>query len=87
MAASGLGTNPNANIPDYECVDVNTKPFHIGSFRTEWLNRLKPSDYSYQREDEDMFDANFAKEMGCSAETMKDLKSICRYAKRPLHVC
>lgn len=78
MAASGLLKDPNTNIPDYEYVNVNTKPFHIGSFRNEWLNRLKPSDYSYQQEDEDTFDANFAEKMGISAETMTTLKSICR---------
>lgn len=78
MAASKCSTDPNTNIPDYEYTDVNTHIFHIGSFRNEWLNRLKPSNYSYQQEDEDTFDANFAKEMGISAETMTDLKSICR---------
>ncbi|XP_040892478.1 snRNA-activating protein complex subunit 3 [Toxotes jaculatrix] len=77
MAASKLSTETSTNIPDYEYTDVNTKPFHIGSFRNEWLKRLKPNDCSYQQEDEDTFDANFAKEMGIGAETMADLKSIC----------
>ncbi|XP_069545446.1 snRNA-activating protein complex subunit 3 [Brachyistius frenatus] len=77
MAASEQSTDPNANIPDYEYTDVNTKPFHIGSFRTEWLNRLNPSSYSYQQEDGDTFDANFAKDMGIGAETMAELKSVC----------
>ncbi|KAM3622871.1 uncharacterized protein V6R79_004167 [Siganus canaliculatus] len=75
MAASQYNADPN--IPEYEYVDVNTKPFHVGSFRNEWLRRLKPSDYSYQQEDEDAFDANFVKEFGVSDETMADLKSIC----------
>ncbi|XP_049427718.1 snRNA-activating protein complex subunit 3 [Epinephelus fuscoguttatus] len=78
MAASSKpSTDPNTNIPDYEHADVNSKVFHIGSFRDEWLKRLKPSNFSYQQEDEDTFIANFAKEMGISAETMADLKSIC----------
>ncbi|XP_070779614.1 snRNA-activating protein complex subunit 3 [Enoplosus armatus] len=77
MAASKLSTDPNTNIPDYEYTDVNTKPFHIGSFRHEWLNRLSPSHYSYQPEDEDTFDANFAKQMGVGAATMAELKTIC----------
>lgn len=81
MAESSTSTN--TNVPDYEYIDVNTKPFHIGSFRNEWLKRLKPSDYSYKEEDESSFDANFAKEMGISAETMADLKSICRYSHQP----
>ncbi|XP_070835649.1 snRNA-activating protein complex subunit 3 [Chaetodon trifascialis] len=75
MAASKLSSDKN--IPDYEYIDVNTKPFHFGSFRDEWLKRLKRSDYSYQEEDEHAFDANFAKDLGVDAETMADLKSIC----------
>ncbi|CAG11465.1 unnamed protein product [Tetraodon nigroviridis] len=77
MAASRRSTDPNPNVPEYEYQDVNTKPFHIGSFRAEWLKRLKPSDYSYQVEDEDTFDAKFAQELGVNAETMMELKSIC----------
>lgn len=80
MAASRPISAPTTNIPDYEYADVNTKPFHIGSFRNEWLLRLKPSDYSYQVEDEDTFDATFAEEMGISEETVKDLRSICRWS-------
>ncbi|XP_068445295.1 snRNA-activating protein complex subunit 3 isoform X2 [Clinocottus analis] len=82
MAAPESSTDPNKNIPEFEYIGVNTNAFHIGSFRSEWLNRLKPSDYSYQREDEDTFDANFAKETGISAETLADLKSICRQRKK-----
>uniref|UniRef100_UPI0037E81E89 snRNA-activating protein complex subunit 3 n=1 Tax=Semicossyphus pulcher TaxID=241346 RepID=UPI0037E81E89 len=77
MAASKLSTDHNTNIPDYEYTDVNTKPFHIGSFRNEWLNRLKPSDFSFRQEDDDTFDANFARDMQVDAETMSELKSIC----------
>ncbi|XP_061573683.1 snRNA-activating protein complex subunit 3 [Cololabis saira] len=77
MAATKRSTDRNKNIPEYEYADVNTKPFHVGSFRDEWLARLKPRDYSYQQEDEDTFDANFSAEMGISAETMADLKSVC----------
>lgn len=78
MAASKPAKETFSNIPDYECTDVNTKPFHIGSFRNEWLKRLKPSDFSFQREDEETFDANFARETGVDAETMAEVKSICR---------
>ncbi|XP_059207316.1 snRNA-activating protein complex subunit 3 [Centropristis striata] len=72
-----MATEPNSNIPDHEYTDINTKVFHIGSFRKEWLKTLKPSYYSYQQDDESTFNANFAKEMGVSAETMADIKSIC----------
>lgn len=68
----------NSSIPDYELVDVNSKAFHLASFREEWLSRLEPRDYSFHQVDEDTFDANFMKEVGVSAETMRDLKSICR---------
>lgn len=78
MAASEQTTDPNVNVPEYEYPDVNTKPFHIGSFKKEWLSRLKPSDYSYEEADEDAFLANFAEEMGVGAETMADLKTVCR---------
>lgn len=78
MAASRRSSDPSTNIPDYEYQDVNTKAFHVGSFRTEWLNRLKPSDYSFQAEDEDAFDAKFAQELGVNAETMMELKSVCK---------
>ncbi|XP_071768551.1 snRNA-activating protein complex subunit 3 [Centroberyx gerrardi] len=77
MAASSSSTDRNPNIPDYEYIDVNTKPFHIGSFRNAWLEKLKPSTYSYEEEDEDTFDSNFAKEMGITAETMSEVKAIC----------
>ncbi|XP_034543815.1 snRNA-activating protein complex subunit 3 isoform X1 [Notolabrus celidotus] len=77
MAATEQPKEPSTNIPDYEYSDVNTKPFHIGSFRDEWLKRLKPSDFSFQQEDEETFDANFTREMGVDAETMAELKSIC----------
>ncbi|XP_044203034.1 snRNA-activating protein complex subunit 3 [Thunnus albacares] len=77
MMASKQTTDANTNIPDYEYTDVNTQPFHIGSFRNEWLDRLRPSDFSYQPEDEETFHANFAKEMGVSAETMTELKAVC----------
>ncbi|XP_056265748.1 snRNA-activating protein complex subunit 3 [Pseudoliparis swirei] len=77
MAASKPSTDANKNIPEYEYADVNTTAFHIGSFRSEWLNRLKPSNYSYHWEDESTFDANFSKETGISGETLTELKSIC----------
>lgn len=78
MAASGRLTDPSTNVPDYEYQDINTKPFHIGLFREEWLKRLIPSDYSYEVEDEATFDAKFAQELGVNAETMMELKSICK---------
>lgn len=78
MAAAERSKDSRAHIPDYDYGDVNTIPFHIGSFGNEWLKRLKPSEYSYESEDEDTFNANFVKEMGVSAEVMAELKSTCR---------
>ncbi|KAF6729921.1 snRNA-activating protein complex subunit 3 [Oryzias melastigma] len=77
MAASQQSTVPNSNIPEYEYIAINTKPFHIGSFRDEWLKRLKPKDYSYQQEDTETFEANFAEAMGIREETMAELRSVC----------
>ncbi|CAL1601141.1 unnamed protein product [Knipowitschia caucasica] len=65
------------NIPEYEVLDINTKPFHIDTFRTEWLKRLQPDQYSYEPPDEEAFDANFVTEMGIDEDTMADLKTIC----------
>ncbi|KAK5865610.1 hypothetical protein PBY51_019867 [Eleginops maclovinus] len=70
-------TDTKTNIPDYEYLDVNTNIFHIDAFRSEWLNRLQPSDFSFQEEDQETSDAHFAAEMGISAETMDELKSAC----------
>ncbi|GAA6214842.1 snRNA-activating protein complex subunit 3 isoform X1 [Lates japonicus] len=77
MAAYSLSTDSTTNIPDYEYLDVNTKPFHIGSFREEWLSRLKAGNCSYRHEDDDTFEANFAKEMEVGVETMTELRSVC----------
>ncbi|XP_068178209.1 snRNA-activating protein complex subunit 3 isoform X2 [Antennarius striatus] len=77
MAESSMSTDSEANIPDYEYLGVNSKPFHVGSFRDEWLKRLEPSDYSYRREDDETFNAHFANDMGISEETMNELKAVC----------
>ncbi|CAN9510307.1 unnamed protein product [Ophioblennius macclurei] len=79
MAASERPNAPcTTNIPEYEYADVNSKAFHIGSFRDEWLKRLRPHDYSYRLEgDEETFDANFVSETGISAEVLAELKSAC----------
>uniref|UniRef100_A0A8C6TKS5 snRNA-activating protein complex subunit 3 n=1 Tax=Neogobius melanostomus TaxID=47308 RepID=A0A8C6TKS5_9GOBI len=73
MAAS----DSNTNIPEYECIDVNTKPFHIEAFRTEWLRRLHPSQYSYEQPEEDGFEVTFVKEMAIDEDTMSELKAVC----------
>ncbi|KAM9819556.1 snRNA-activating protein complex subunit 3 [Syngnathus typhle] len=75
--SSAPASDPNPNIPDYDYGNKNTKKFHIDSFRKEWLSRLKPSDYSYDIEDEDTFNANFAHEMGVSVDMMRELKEVC----------
>ncbi|KAI3352383.1 hypothetical protein L3Q82_005349 [Scortum barcoo] len=82
MAACKPSTDPNINIPDYEYVDVNTKAFHIGSFRSEWLSRLRPSSFSFRPQDEDEFAAQFAEEMRVGPEIMADLKTICRQRRK-----
>ncbi|XP_070999562.1 snRNA-activating protein complex subunit 3 [Oncorhynchus clarkii lewisi] len=75
--AAGSSSNVNENIPVFEYKDINTKPFHVGSFRTVWLEKLKPIDYSYEDKYEENEDADFAKEMGIAPETLDELKAIC----------
>ncbi|XP_056136441.1 snRNA-activating protein complex subunit 3 [Lampris incognitus] len=75
MATCSSFSTGGSNIPEYEYIEVNTKPFHIGSFRNAWLERLRPSDYSYQ--EEDAFDADFAEKSGITAETMSEIKTTC----------
>ncbi|XP_014905444.1 snRNA-activating protein complex subunit 3 [Poecilia latipinna] len=77
MAASEQPVEPSSNIPDYEFMNLNSTPFHIGSFRDEWLKRLKPEDFSFQPGDQDLFEARFAAAMGVGEETMTELRSVC----------
>nr|XP_040043034.1 snRNA-activating protein complex subunit 3 [Gasterosteus aculeatus aculeatus] len=85
MAMHSNSVDSGTNIPEYEYPDVNTNIFHIGSFRNEWLKRLDRSNYAYEKKSEDTFDANFAKEMGMSADTLADLKSICSVGSLRCH--
>ncbi|XP_037545966.1 snRNA-activating protein complex subunit 3 [Nematolebias whitei] len=75
MAGCKQVTEPS--VPDYECVDVNSKPFHLGSFRAEWLRRLRAEDVSFQQDDDVSFEAKFAAEMGLGAATMAELTAVC----------
>ncbi|KAM4595026.1 snRNA-activating protein complex subunit 3 [Fundulus diaphanus] len=77
MAAPERPEAASSSIPDYECVNVNSKAFHIGSFRDEWLKRLQPEDFSFQQLDQDTFEAKFAAEMGIGEETMAELRAVC----------
>ncbi|KAL1023788.1 hypothetical protein UPYG_G00046180 [Umbra pygmaea] len=72
-----MAASSNSNIPVFEYKDINTKAFHVGSFRTAWLEKLKPDDYSYEDKDEETQDAEIANEIGVTRETLEELKSIC----------
>lgn len=79
--AEGGGSSVNSlneNVPVYEHVDVNTKPFHIGSFRDLWLSVLKPEDYSFKETSGEIDDVRFMQEMGIPPETLEELKAVCR---------
>ncbi|KAL6486836.1 hypothetical protein MHYP_G00034620 [Metynnis hypsauchen] len=65
------------NVPVYENVDVNTKPFHIGAFRNLWLEVLRPDQYSFSRAEPAAEDVELMGEMGVSAETLEEVKTIC----------
>ncbi|XP_062850816.1 snRNA-activating protein complex subunit 3 [Trichomycterus rosablanca] len=77
MAEGGVSSAFNENVPVYEHVDVNSKPFHIESFRNSWLSVLKPEDYSYSEGAAGVEDVDFIEEMGITVETLEDLKTIC----------
>ncbi|XP_027872066.1 snRNA-activating protein complex subunit 3 isoform X1 [Xiphophorus couchianus] len=77
MAASEQPAEPSSSIPDYEFMNLCSTPFHIGSFRDEWLKRLKPENVSFQPGDQDSFEARFAAAMGVGEETMTELRSVC----------
>ncbi|PWA30621.1 hypothetical protein CCH79_00009165 [Gambusia affinis] len=82
MAASEQPVEPSSSIPYDEFMNLNSTPFHIGSFRDEWLKRLKPEDFSFQPGDQSSFEARFAAAMGVGEETMTELRS-CRLASLP----
>ncbi|XP_043969285.1 snRNA-activating protein complex subunit 3 [Gambusia affinis] len=77
MAASEQPVEPSSSIPYDEFMNLNSTPFHIGSFRDEWLKRLKPEDFSFQPGDQSSFEARFAAVMGVGEETMTELRSVC----------
>ncbi|KAJ8388254.1 hypothetical protein AAFF_G00135150 [Aldrovandia affinis] len=82
MAASSSAGCPtpagaNNDIPTYEYVDINTRPFHVGAFERLWKETLKPTYYSFRDAPQETEDEEFAQEMGVSAETIDELKVIC----------
>ncbi|XP_046691356.1 snRNA-activating protein complex subunit 3 isoform X2 [Silurus meridionalis] len=77
MAEGGGGKAVNENVPVYEHVEVNSKPFHLGTFRDLWLSVLKPEYYSFNQTSRDVENALFIEEMGISPETLEEIKTIC----------
>ncbi len=67
------------NVPVYEFMDVNSKEFHIGTFRYLWLDMLNPEVYSYSDTAPELEDVEFIEELGIEPKTLEELKSICRY--------
>lgn len=77
--AEGGGTNAgNENVPVYEHAGVNSKAFHLGSFRDLWLSVLKAEDYSFQQTPAAVEDARCVEDMGITQETLHELQTICR---------
>ncbi|KAI2668501.1 snRNA-activating protein complex subunit 3 [Labeo rohita] len=66
------------NVPVYEFMDVNSKEFHVGTFRDLWLDVLNPEVYSYSDTASEIEDVGFIEEMGIEPKTLEELKSICR---------
>ncbi|XP_053478164.1 snRNA-activating protein complex subunit 3 [Ictalurus furcatus] len=77
MAEGGDTNAVNENVPVYEHVGVNSKPFHLGSFRDLWLSVLKPEDYSFNETSGEIEDAQFIEELGITPQTLEELKTIC----------
>ncbi|KAL4640459.1 snRNA-activating protein complex subunit 3 [Arapaima gigas] len=69
--------NEEDNVPTYECVDKNTKAFHVGAFGGLWRERLVPAFYCYQDPEEDAENARLARDLGVSEETVEELRVIC----------
>ncbi|XP_022541684.2 snRNA-activating protein complex subunit 3 [Astyanax mexicanus] len=65
------------DVPVFENIDVNTKPFHLRSFRNLWLEALKPRLYSFSNTEPAREEAELMQEMGISPETLEELKTIC----------
>lgn len=78
MAEGGDANAGNENVPVYEHAEVNSKPFHLGSFRDLWLSVLKPEDYSFHETSAELEDVQFIEELGITPETLQELKTICR---------
>ncbi len=66
-------------VPVYEFIDVNSKEFHIGTFRYLWLDVLNPEVYSYSDTAPEIEDVEFIEELAIEPNTLEELKSICRY--------
>ncbi|XP_053358458.1 snRNA-activating protein complex subunit 3 [Clarias gariepinus] len=77
MAEGGDTNSLDENVPVYEHIGVNSKPFHLSGFRDLWLSVLKPEDYSFSQISGEIEDAQFMEEMGITPETLEELKTIC----------
>ncbi|XP_026870667.1 snRNA-activating protein complex subunit 3 [Electrophorus electricus] len=77
MAEGGGVSTVSENVPSYEHIDVNSTPFHIGTFRNLWLGMLHPETYSYSQTSPETEDLRFISDMGIAPETLAELKSVC----------
>ncbi|XP_035273362.1 snRNA-activating protein complex subunit 3 [Anguilla anguilla] len=77
-SAAGCSTSANANddIPTYEYIDINTKPFHVATFENLWKQTLNPKYYSI-RDVHQETDEEFAEDIGIPPGTVEELKVIC----------
>ncbi|KAJ8281384.1 hypothetical protein GJAV_G00067040 [Gymnothorax javanicus] len=77
MAASSSGCSAGDGVPAYEYIDINTKPFHVGTFENLWKETLNPKFYSFQPVNQETEDEEFAADMGIPPETVNELHAIC----------
>ncbi|XP_066535742.1 snRNA-activating protein complex subunit 3 [Hoplias malabaricus] len=65
------------NVPVYENVFMNTKPFHIGTFRDLWISKLSPELFSFPRTEPEQDESAFQRETNIPPEILHELKEIC----------
>ncbi|XP_073508413.1 snRNA-activating protein complex subunit 3 isoform X2 [Phyllobates terribilis] len=71
------------NIPVYEVTHVNTKKIHVASLGHIWRQNLTSCDLSLAEVScVDVEDDELAAELGCTADTAAEIKSLCSVRKK-----
>ena len=68
-------------VPDYEVAELYTRGFCVGAFGHCWWQQLGQPDLSLTAEEAAEADAAVAAELGCAAETVAELRAVCRWPR------